>query len=137
MSNNLLRIHSFNNFPRQVNIFTSFLARAGFYYTGVSDEMRCYACGITHRKWTWRDDLIVIYRSLSPSCSHVINLYSTDEHSYSASANSAYYQPNNTLTTSVPRTDSAIYSNNLSHANALLQYRTIKDTIQHPEMDMF
>jgi hypothetical protein len=37
MSNNLLRIHSFNNFPREVNIFTSFLARAGFYYTGVSD----------------------------------------------------------------------------------------------------
>ena len=38
MSNNLLRIHSFNNFPRQVNIFTNFLARAGFYYTGISDE---------------------------------------------------------------------------------------------------
>jgi hypothetical protein len=33
MSNNLLRIHSFNNFPREINIFTSFLARAGFYYT--------------------------------------------------------------------------------------------------------
>jgi hypothetical protein len=65
----------------------------------------------------------------------VINLYSTDEHSYSASANSrqliissansAYYQPNNT-----------IYSNDLS-LNALLQYLTIEDTIQHPEMDMF
>ena len=40
MSNNLLRIHSFNNVPRQVNIFTSFLAREGFYYTGVSDEVR-------------------------------------------------------------------------------------------------
>jgi hypothetical protein len=26
MSNNLLKIHSFNNFPREVNIFTSFLA---------------------------------------------------------------------------------------------------------------
>jgi hypothetical protein len=141
MSNNLLRIHSFNNFPRQVNSFTRFLARAGFYYTGVSDEVRCYACGITHIKWTSRDDTIAIHRSLSPSCSQVINLYSTDEHSYSASANarqliissasSAYYQPSNTLT------DPAIYSNNFSHANALLQYLTIKETIQHPEMDMF
>ena len=130
MSNNLLRIHSVNNFPREVNIFTSFLARAGFYYTGVSDEVRCYACGITHRKRTSRDYPIAIHRSLSPSCSHVINLYSTDEHSYSASANSrqliissansAYYQPNNTLTTSVPRTDSAIYSKYLSQVNALL-----------------
>jgi hypothetical protein len=147
MFNNLLRIHSFNNFPRQVNIFTSFLARAGFYYTGVSDEVPCYACGITHIKWTSRDDPIAIHRSLTPSCFHVINLYSTDEHSYSASANSrqliisgansAYYQSSNTVTTSVPRTDSAIYSNNFSHVNALLQYLTIKDTIQHPEMDMF
>jgi hypothetical protein len=103
--------------------------------------VRCYACGITHWKWTSRDGPIAIHRSLTPSCFHVINLYSTDEHSYSASANSrqliissansAYYQPNNTLTTSVPRTDSAIYSNNLSHGNALLQYLTIKDTIQH------
>jgi hypothetical protein len=64
MSNNLLRIHSFNNFSRQVNIFTSFLAREGFYYIGVSDEVRCYACGITHRKWTSRDDPIEIHRSL-------------------------------------------------------------------------
>ena len=111
MSNNLLRIHSFNNFLRQVNSFTSFLARAGYYYTGVSDEVRCYACGITHIKWTSRDDPIAIHRNFSPSCSHVINLYSTDEHSYSASANSrqliissassAYYQPSNTLTTSI------------------------------------
>ena len=88
MSNNLLKIHSFNNFPRQVNIFASFLARAGFYYTGVSDDVRCYACGITHWKWTSRDGPIAIHRSLTPSCFHVINLYSTDEHSYSASANS-------------------------------------------------
>jgi hypothetical protein len=116
MSNNLLKIHSFNNFPREVNIFTSFLARAGFYYTGYSDDVRCYACVLTHWKWTSRDDPIAIHRSLTPSCFHVINLYSTDEHSYSASANSrqliissaisAYYHPNNTLTTSVPRTDS-------------------------------
>jgi hypothetical protein len=75
-------------------------------------EVRCYACGITHRKWTSRDDPIAIHRRLSPSCSHVINLYSTDGHSYSVSANSEqlsvsspnsiYYHPNNTLTTSVP-----------------------------------
>ena len=144
MSNNLLRIHSFNNFPREVNIFTSFLARAGFYYTGVSDEVRCYACGITHRKWTSRDDPIAIHRRLSPSCSHVINLYSTDGHSYSVSANSeqlsvsspnsTYYHPNNTLTTSVPRTDSTTYSHNFSSTNTSMQNQctsSISDNERH------
>jgi hypothetical protein len=48
MSNNLLRISSYSNFPRHVNIFASSLSKAGFNYAGNLDEVRCYACGNMH-----------------------------------------------------------------------------------------
>ncbi|XP_063417932.1 baculoviral IAP repeat-containing protein 2-like [Mytilus trossulus] len=73
MSNGLLRLHSFHNFPRTVDIFVSNLSKAGFYFTGNDDNVQCYACGITYRNWKRGDIPIEIHRRLSPSCPHIRN----------------------------------------------------------------
>ncbi|XP_052096884.1 baculoviral IAP repeat-containing protein 2-like isoform X8 [Mytilus californianus] len=73
MSNSLLRLHSFNNFPRSVDIFVSNLSKAGFYFTGNDDNVQCYACGITYRNWKRGDNPLEIHRRLSPSCPHLRN----------------------------------------------------------------
>ncbi|XP_063408069.1 baculoviral IAP repeat-containing protein 3-like [Mytilus trossulus] len=73
MSNGLLRLHSFNNFPRTVDIFVSNLSKAGFYFTGSDDNVQCYACGITYRNWKRGDIPIEIHRRLSPLCPHIRN----------------------------------------------------------------
>ncbi|XP_071144058.1 uncharacterized protein [Mytilus edulis] len=73
MSNGLLRLHSFNNFPRTVDIFVSNLSKAGFYFTGNDDNVQCYACGITYRNWKRGDIPIEIHRRLSPLCPHIRN----------------------------------------------------------------
>ncbi|XP_076084119.1 baculoviral IAP repeat-containing protein 3-like isoform X2 [Mytilus galloprovincialis] len=71
MSNNLLRLSSYSNFPRHVNVFVSALSKAGFYYTGSTDTVRCYACGITHQNWTRGDNPEKIHCRLSPLCTHL------------------------------------------------------------------
>ncbi|XP_076084112.1 baculoviral IAP repeat-containing protein 2-like isoform X2 [Mytilus galloprovincialis] len=73
MSNGLLRLHSFNNFPRTVDIFVSNLSKAGFYFTGNDDNVQCYACGITYRNWKRGDIPLEIHRRLSPLCPHLRN----------------------------------------------------------------
>ncbi|XP_052096883.1 baculoviral IAP repeat-containing protein 3-like isoform X7 [Mytilus californianus] len=73
MSNHLLRLSSYSNFPRHVNVFVSALSKAGFYYTGSTDIVRCYACGITHQNWTRGDNPEEIHCRLSPSCTHLQN----------------------------------------------------------------
>ncbi|XP_076084113.1 baculoviral IAP repeat-containing protein 3-like isoform X3 [Mytilus galloprovincialis] len=73
MSNHLLRLSSYSNFPRHVNVFVSVLSKAGFYYTGSTDTVRCYACGITHQNWTRNDNPLAIHCRLSPSCTHLQN----------------------------------------------------------------
>lgn len=73
MSNHLLRLSSYSNFPRHVNVFVSALSKAGFYYTGSTDTVRCYACGITHQNWTQGDNPEEIHFRLSPSCTHLQN----------------------------------------------------------------
>ncbi|CAC5415994.1 BIRC2_3 [Mytilus coruscus] len=73
MSNHLLRLSSYSNFPRHVNVFVSALSKAGFYYTGSTDTVRCYACGITHQNWTRGDNPEEIHCRLSPSCTHLQN----------------------------------------------------------------
>ncbi|XP_063417961.1 baculoviral IAP repeat-containing protein 7-A-like [Mytilus trossulus] len=71
MSNHLLRLSSYSNFPRHVNVFVSALSKAGFYYTGSTDTVRCYACGITHQNWTRGDNPEEIHCRISPSCTHL------------------------------------------------------------------
>ncbi|VDI17652.1 baculoviral IAP repeat-containing protein 2/3 [Mytilus galloprovincialis] len=73
MSNHLLRLSSYSNFPRHVNVFVSALSKAGFYYTGSTDTVRCYACGITHQNWIRGDNPEEIHCRLSPSCTHLQN----------------------------------------------------------------
>ncbi|XP_063408068.1 baculoviral IAP repeat-containing protein 3-like [Mytilus trossulus] len=73
MSNHLLRLSSYSNFPHNVNVFVSALSKAGFYYTGSTDTVRCYACGITHQNWTRGDNPEEIHCRLSPSCTHLQN----------------------------------------------------------------
>ena len=136
MSNNLLRISSYSNFPRHVNIFTSSLSKAGFYYTGNLDEVRCYACGITHKKWKPGDNPIEIHRRLSPSCSHVNSLCATSEHVHGSASNflqeTASCQPsatsNNQSTSSFLIANGTMNSNNSTSHNVVKQNNPIAGT---------
>lgn len=46
-----LRLATFSTWPAQLAISASELASAGFYYAGVGDVVRCFACGGTLNDW--------------------------------------------------------------------------------------
>jgi baculoviral IAP repeat-containing protein 1 len=44
------------------------LVKAGFYYSGYSEEIACISCGLTIRNWNDQKDPLIEHKKLSPDC---------------------------------------------------------------------
>ncbi|XP_053555092.1 E3 ubiquitin-protein ligase XIAP [Bombina bombina] len=65
------RIASFTNFPSSCPVSASTLARAGFYYTGSGDRVKCFSCQGIVEGWQHGDTAIGKHRKISPNCPFV------------------------------------------------------------------
>ncbi|XP_007944205.1 baculoviral IAP repeat-containing protein 3 [Orycteropus afer afer] len=74
----LYRISTYSTFPTGVPISERSLARAGFYYTGVNDKVKCFCCGLMLDNWKQGDNAIEKHKQLYPSCSFIQNLSSVN-----------------------------------------------------------
>ncbi|XP_074072660.1 baculoviral IAP repeat-containing protein 2-like [Macrotis lagotis] len=70
----LYRISTYSAFPVNVPISERSLARAGFYYTGVNDRVKCFCCGLILDNWKQGDNAIDKHKKLYPSCTFIRNL---------------------------------------------------------------
>lgn len=62
------RIKTFYSWPAQTQPDKYVLAAAGFLYTGHSDEVTCFACGVSLSEWCKRDIVQAEHLKWSPSC---------------------------------------------------------------------
>ena len=67
---------TYSTFPAGVPVSERSLARAGFYYTGVNDKVKCFCCGLMLDNWKQGDNPIEKHKQLYPSCSFIQNLVS-------------------------------------------------------------
>ncbi|KAM9658735.1 baculoviral IAP repeat-containing protein 3-like isoform 2-T2 [Trichechus inunguis] len=74
----LYRISTYSTFPTGVPISERSLARAGFYYTGVNDKVKCFCCGLMLDNWKQGDNAIEKHKKLYPSCSFMQSLSSVN-----------------------------------------------------------
>ncbi|MBZ3869926.1 Baculoviral IAP repeat-containing protein 3 [Sciurus carolinensis] len=74
----LYRMSTYSTFPEGVPVSERSLARAGFYYTGVKDKVKCFCCGLMLDNWKQGDNPIEKHKKLYPSCSFVQNLNSVN-----------------------------------------------------------
>ncbi|XP_004689103.1 PREDICTED: baculoviral IAP repeat-containing protein 3 [Condylura cristata] len=72
----LYRMSTYSTFPAGIPVSERRLARAGFYYTGVNDKVKCFCCGLMLDNWKQGDSPIEKHKKLYPSCSFVQNLNS-------------------------------------------------------------
>uniref|UniRef100_UPI00398EA5E0 E3 ubiquitin-protein ligase XIAP-like isoform X1 n=1 Tax=Pristiophorus japonicus TaxID=55135 RepID=UPI00398EA5E0 len=68
LSNELYRLETFINFPPDVPVCATTLARAGFFYTGFKDQVRCFSCGGVVENWQNGDSAVGKHRQLFPAC---------------------------------------------------------------------
>lgn len=87
----LYRMSTFSTFPLNTPVSERSLARAGFYYTGVKDKVKCYSCGLMLDNWKKGDSAMDKHRQLYPSCSFVQSV--TSGNSLGSSFQSAFSPP--------------------------------------------
>ncbi|XP_008048328.1 baculoviral IAP repeat-containing protein 3 [Carlito syrichta] len=78
LSCELYRMSTYSTFPAGVPISERGLARAGFYYTGVNDKVKCFCCGLMLDNWKHGDNPVEKHKKLYPSCSFVQTLKSVN-----------------------------------------------------------
>ncbi|NWW04492.1 BIR protein, partial [Oreocharis arfaki] len=88
LSCELYRMSTFSTFPMNTPVSERSLARAGFYYTGVQDKVKCFSCGLTLDNWQPGDNAIEKHKQLYPSCSFVQSMLSVN--SLGLSSHSAF-----------------------------------------------
>ena len=88
MSNELIRVSTFSNFP-QTGTSLIKLAAAGFYYSEENtDEVICYSCGLRVTGWRTGANPLTVHNQLAPGCEHVRELISPDPTEYLSKAES-------------------------------------------------
>ncbi|KAL2311087.1 hypothetical protein Nmel_002774 [Mimus melanotis] len=78
LSCELYRMSTFSTFPMNTPVSERSLARAGFYYTGVQDKVKCFSCGLTLDNWQPGDNAMEKHKQLYPSCSFVQRMLSVN-----------------------------------------------------------
>ncbi|NXJ35906.1 XIAP ligase, partial [Ciconia maguari] len=66
------RLKSFHNWPLDSQLTPKELANAGFYYTGIGDEVTCFCCGGKLKKWEPSDRAWSEHKRHFPKCFFVL-----------------------------------------------------------------
>ncbi|XP_075018483.1 E3 ubiquitin-protein ligase XIAP isoform X1 [Calonectris borealis] len=66
------RLNSFHNWPLNGQLTPKELANAGFYYTGVGDQVACFCCGGKLKKWEPSDRAWSEHKRHFPKCFFVL-----------------------------------------------------------------
>ncbi|NXN07392.1 XIAP ligase, partial [Indicator maculatus] len=66
------RLNSFHNWPLNSQLTPKELANAGFYYTGVGDEVACFCCGGKLKQWEPDDRAWSEHKRHFPKCLFVL-----------------------------------------------------------------
>ena len=78
-ANEELRMDMFKDWPQESPVGVEALVRAGFFYTGKKDIVRCFSCGGCLEKWAEGDDPMEDHIKFFPECVFLQTLKSSAE----------------------------------------------------------
>ncbi|MBN3292702.1 BIRC1 protein, partial [Polypterus senegalus] len=73
------RVESYKDWPSFSKVAVNELAHAGFYFTGLRDEVQCYSCGGSLAHWEEGDDPWKEHAKWFPECNYLQSMKSTEE----------------------------------------------------------
>ncbi|XP_012276923.1 baculoviral IAP repeat-containing protein 7-A isoform X2 [Orussus abietinus] len=59
------RLRTFSDWPVNAAVDCARIAKAGFYYTGLAQEVQCFACGARISEWNYGDQAMARHRQVS------------------------------------------------------------------------
>ncbi|XP_042321080.1 baculoviral IAP repeat-containing protein 7 [Sceloporus undulatus] len=93
-----VRLASYRRWPSYAQVSPEMLARAGFFYTGQGDYVRCFHCDGALRNWERGDDPWIEHARWFPRCKFLLrsrggDFINTIQESYFSSSEGSLYQP--------------------------------------------
>ncbi|XP_037361617.1 baculoviral IAP repeat-containing protein 2 [Talpa occidentalis] len=124
----LYRMSTYSSFPAGVPVSERSLARAGFYYTGVIDKVKCFCCGLMLDNWKQGDNPIEKHKQLYPSCSFIQNLLSVTNLEFTFKKNNSLVRTNSAHSLSPTLEHSSSSSGSYSNLSLNpINSRTVED----------
>ncbi|XP_054853030.1 E3 ubiquitin-protein ligase XIAP [Eublepharis macularius] len=71
LANECSRLQTFSTFPSHCPVSALTLARAGFFYTGEGDKVKCFRCRATVEGWQHGDSAAGRHKTVSPNCAFI------------------------------------------------------------------
>ncbi|XP_060241609.1 baculoviral IAP repeat-containing protein 1b-like isoform X2 [Meriones unguiculatus] len=78
-ANEEVRKDTFKDWPHESPVAVEALIKAGLFYTGIKDLVRCFSCGGCMEKWEEGDDPLADHTKFFPNCVFLQNLKSSAE----------------------------------------------------------
>ena len=72
MNFELLRLGTYKTWPRWAPVMPNRLARAGFFYSGIADEVQCFKCNRKIKQWHKGDRPMDKHRTVNAECDFVL-----------------------------------------------------------------
>lgn len=85
------RLKTYNKWPLKF-ITPDKLAKAGFYYTGIKDKVKCLYCSIDLEYWGKNDDPYIEHKLLSPHCQYFKEKQDFNLYDHKSDVMTAYVQ---------------------------------------------
>ncbi|XP_071990298.1 baculoviral IAP repeat-containing protein 2 [Engystomops pustulosus] len=119
----LYRISTFSKFPSSSPVSERSLAKAGFYYLGTDDKVKCFKCGLMLDNWKRGDNAIEKHKKFYPSCSFIQNVSSIN---LGASLFSAFSPPNQNHSASCEE-ETGFFSGSFASIPDVVSSRSVED----------
>ena len=68
------RLTTFTTWPASAKVGANKIAKAGFYYTGNYQEVKCAWCGCSIANWEYGDQVMARHRRSKPDCPFILNV---------------------------------------------------------------
>ena len=63
-----VRLSTFKDWPNWAAVWPTLLARSGFYYTGIADQVACFCCNGRLKTWEAGDSPLTKHKRFFPQC---------------------------------------------------------------------
>ena len=78
MKYDIIRCSTFSTYPNS-DVSAMSLSRAGFYYEGNGDEVKCFQCGVKWKNWRRNANPRKIHKDNSGNCSHINDVLQSNQ----------------------------------------------------------
>ncbi|KAI0238859.1 Baculoviral IAP repeat-containing protein 1e [Lamellibrachia satsuma] len=126
------RLESFTNWPTIAYICPENLAKAGLYYLGTADRVKCAFCNGILRNWKLGDEPEMVHRSFFPNCAFFIDAWAARNVTIDEERDNNQQAAQNVVANPTPSSELGVVTESPIHQNYAIEADRLPTFRQRP-----